>query len=85
MNRLPPDRVHIYNDHVARVLDVPGVQAILDRDLARLDADREAILARQVRTALYGEDAESVRAAALLIKVCGWEFRGDAATAVPVR
>ncbi|MGA8099312.1 MAG: hypothetical protein WB810_11720 [Candidatus Cybelea sp.] len=76
MNKLPPDRVHLYNDHVARVFETPGVQAILERDLARLDFEREAILLRVTRAALYGADAESVRAAALLIKVCGWEFRG---------
>ncbi|MGB7016939.1 MAG: hypothetical protein WBD69_13415, partial [Candidatus Cybelea sp.] len=55
----------------------PGVQAILKRDLSRLDAEREAILSRQLQTALYGEDAESVRAAALLANVCGWECRGN--------
>ncbi len=83
MNRLPPDRVHAYSDCVTRVFDTPGVHEILKRDLSRLDADREAILSRQMRTALYGEDAESVRAAALLIKVCGWEYRGDRATPTP--
>jgi hypothetical protein len=79
MNRLPPDRVQLYHDYASRVLDTPGAQAIIKRDLARLDADREAILSRQLRTALYGEDGDSVRAAALLIKVCGWEFRADSA------
>jgi hypothetical protein len=79
MNRLPPDRVHLYHDHVRRVFDAPAVQAILKRDLARLDVEREAILSRVSRMALYGDDAESVRAAALLIKVCGWEFRADSA------
>ncbi len=62
MNRLPPEKVPAYKDHIARVFETPGVQAILKRDLSRLDADREAILARQLpRTALYGEDAESVK------------------------
>ncbi len=79
MNRLPPDKVGLYKDYTARVFETPGVQAILQRDLSRLDADREAILARQLRTALYGEDAESVRAAALLVKVCGWDSRGRSA------
>ncbi len=79
MNRLPPDQVRLYNDHVGRVFATPGVQAILKRDLSRLDADREAILSRQVRTALYGEDSESVRAAALLIKVCGWDSSANLA------
>lgn len=81
MHRLPPDRVHFYNDYVARVFDTPGVQAILSRDLARLDVEREAILSRQMWTAMYGEDGESLRAAALLIKVCGWLYRtGSAAS-----
>jgi hypothetical protein len=75
MNRLPPDRVHLYDEHVARVFGTPGVEAILKRDLARLDLEREAILARLCRIGLYGEDGESVRAATLLIRVCGWESR----------
>jgi hypothetical protein len=72
MNKLPPDRVHLYNDYVTRVFDTPGVHAILNRDLARLDAEREAILSRVCRAALYGEDAESVRAFAVIAKVCKW-------------
>jgi hypothetical protein len=75
LNRLPPDKVYVYNDHVARVFETPGARAIIKRDLGRLDADREAILARQCQIALYGDDAASVRAAALIIKVCGWAFR----------
>ncbi|MFZ0030620.1 MAG: hypothetical protein WAK84_01950, partial [Candidatus Cybelea sp.] len=74
------NKVGLYKDYTARVFETPGVQEILKRDLSRLDADREAILSRQLRTALYGENAESVSAAALLIKVCGWEFRGESAT-----
>ena len=35
LNRLPPDKVHLYNDYSARVFETPGVQAILLRDLAR--------------------------------------------------
>jgi hypothetical protein len=80
MNRLPPDKVRAYSDHISRVFETTGVQAILKRDLARLDVEREAILSRQCRTALYGEDGESVRAATLLIKVCGWVFGGDVRT-----
>jgi hypothetical protein len=79
MNRLPSDKVKFYKEYIARVFETPGVRAILKRDLGRLDADREAILSRQCRTALYGEDAQSVRAAALIAKVCKWEFRGDPA------
>ena len=72
MNKLSPDKVHLYKDYAARVFATPGVQAILKRDLAGLDGEREAILARQCRTALYGEDAQSARAAALIAKVCKW-------------
>jgi|GEM_PF-4978759 hypothetical protein len=85
MNRLPPDKVRLYNEYITRVFETPRVRVILERDLARLDADREAILSRVTRAALYGEDGESVRAAALLIKVCGWEFRANAASPVPVK
>ena len=74
MNRLPPDKVRLYNEYVTRVFETPGVRAILERDLARLDVEREAILSRVTRTALYGEDGESVRAATLLMKICGWNF-----------
>ena len=59
MNRLPPDKVQLYKDYTAHVFGTPGVQEILRRDLARLDMEREAVLSRQLRTALYGEDAES--------------------------
>jgi len=68
MNRLPPDQVRHYHDHAARVFGTPGVQAILKRDLARPDVEREAVF---------------VRAAALLAKVCGWEFRGEPSSPVP--
>ncbi|MFY9719670.1 MAG: hypothetical protein WAK16_08490 [Candidatus Cybelea sp.] len=74
MNRLPPDKVRAYNETVARVFETPGVRASLEHDLARLDVEREAILSRLCRAALYGEDGEAVRAAALIIKVCGWEY-----------
>ena len=73
MNRLPPHAVHVYHDHVARVFGAPGVEALLKRDLGRLGVERNAILSRLYRTALYGEDSESVRAAEMLIKVYGWE------------
>jgi hypothetical protein len=72
MNRLAPNKVHLYKDYVARVFETPGVQAILKRDLGRLDMEREAILSRQYRTARFGEDAESVRAADLVAKLCKW-------------
>ncbi len=34
--------------------------------------EREAILSRQYRTAIHGENAESIRAADLIAKVCKW-------------
>lgn len=83
MNRLPPDRVHLYNDHAARVFDTPGVQTLLKRDLARFDPDREAIIARVCRTAIFGEDGDSVRAATLLIKICGWEYHSESTAGAP--
>ena len=46
MHRLPPNKVGMYRDHIARVFETSAVRAILKRDLGRLDADREAILAR---------------------------------------
>jgi hypothetical protein len=79
MNRLPPDKVSAYKAHIARVFETPAVQALVRRNLARLDVEREAILSKQVQVALYGEDAESVKAATLLFKVCGWEYRHDKA------
>src|SRR5579883_2379386 len=35
MNRLPPDKVHVYHAYAERVFNTPGVQATLKRDLAR--------------------------------------------------
>ena len=60
LNRLRPDKSHLYNEYAARVFETPGVQAIVKRDLARLEVEREAILSRLGRTAIYGEDGESV-------------------------
>jgi len=57
---------------VTRIFETPGVQAILKRDLSRLDAEREAILSRMCRAALYGNDAESVRVFPLIARVCKW-------------
>ena len=39
MNRLRPDKIDVYKDHVARVFDTPDVEAIVRRDLARFDPD----------------------------------------------
>lgn len=72
LNRLPPSKVRLYSDYVDRIFGTPGVQAILAHDLSSIDEERKSILARQVKIALYGDDAASVRAAASLLKVCGW-------------
>jgi hypothetical protein len=72
MNKLPPDKVHLYKDYAARVFDTPGVQAILKRDLSRIDLERDAMLSRLSWIALSDEDGQSVRAIDLLAKVCGW-------------
>ena len=72
MNKLPPSQVHLYKDYVARIFETPEVQAILKRDLGRLDMEREAILSRQVSVALCGGPAQCVRAADLIAKVCKW-------------
>jgi hypothetical protein len=69
MNRLTPDKIHLYKDYVARIFETQGVQAILKGDLA---LERETILSRQYRTAICGENAESIRAADLIAKVCKW-------------
>jgi hypothetical protein len=71
--------VRLYSDYVARVFGTPGVRAILKRDLAPIDKERASMLARQAKIALYGEDGDSVRAFEVLVKVCGWAFRGDPA------
>jgi hypothetical protein len=72
MNKLPKNGVQRYNDHVTRVFDTPGVQAILKRDLSRIDLERAAMLSRLGWIGLHGEDDQSVRAIDLLAKVCGW-------------
>lgn len=72
MNKLPPDQVHLYKDYTARVFDTPGVQAILKRDLSRIDLERDAMLSRLSWIALHGEADQCLRAIDVLAKVCGW-------------
>ncbi len=72
LNRLPPHAVRAYDDHMKRVFGTPGVQAILRRELAGINAERAALLERQVRVALYGGDDASTRAFEALARVCGW-------------
>jgi hypothetical protein len=74
MNRLPPSKVHLYKDYAARVFDTPGIQAILKRDLSRIDLERDAMLSRLSWIGLHGEDDESLRAIDVLAKVCGWYY-----------
>jgi hypothetical protein len=72
LNKLPPSKVHLYKGYAARVFDTPGVQAILKRDLSRIDRERDAMLSRPNWIALADDDGQSVRAIDLLAKVCGW-------------
>jgi hypothetical protein len=73
MNKLPPSQVHLYKDYIARIFETPGAQAILKRDLARLDIERDTILSRQAKIALQHPDAATrTRAAELIAKVCKW-------------
>jgi hypothetical protein len=74
MNKLPPNKVHFYEDYAARVFDTPGVQAELKRALGRIDSERDAMLSRLSWTALGADDGESLRAIELLAKVCGWYY-----------
>jgi hypothetical protein len=74
MNKLPRNDVPLYKDHVSRVFDTPGVQAILKRDLSRIDLERDAMLSRLSWIGLHGEDDESLRAIDVLAKVCGWYY-----------
>lgn len=69
---LPSSQVALFKDYVARIFETPGVQAILKRDLSRLDIERDAILSHQGWVALYGEPAQFIRAADLIAKVCSW-------------
>jgi hypothetical protein len=71
MNNLSRNRVQLYNDHVTRVFDTPGVQAILKRDLSRIDLERDAMLSRLSWIALADDDGQSLKAIDLLAKVCG--------------
>ncbi len=60
-----------------RVLATPGVREIMRRDLKDLEAQREDILARLARIALYGEDDASVKAASQVAKLMGWQTTPD--------
>jgi hypothetical protein len=77
MNRLPPRAVGAYSDYVRRVFGTPGVEAILKRDLAKIDDGRESMLARQAQIALHGGNAESTRAFEAIAGVCRWASLGS--------
>lgn len=81
LNNLSKSEARRYGDYVSRIFGTPGVQAILKRDLASIDKERASLLARQVKIALHGQDADAVRAFEGLARVCGWAFRGDSAPA----
>lgn len=55
-----------------RIFSTPGVQEILARDLTEPEANRKALIERQVKIGLYGADTDSVRAYQMLAKTCGW-------------
>lgn len=55
-----------------RIFNTPGVQEILARDLTEPEANRKALIERQVKIGLYGADTDSVRAYQMLAKTCGW-------------
>lgn len=59
------------------------MQAILERDLAAADAERAAMLARQVKIALLGEDGAATRAFEPIARVCRGVVRGDSAPSGP--
>jgi hypothetical protein len=72
MSQLSPRVVEAYKDHVARVFQTPGVQAILRRELAFIEPEGRALLARMVQIALHGEASASTRAFECVARVCGW-------------
>ncbi|MGC2406213.1 MAG: hypothetical protein WA431_07375 [Candidatus Cybelea sp.] len=72
LSQLPPSQVGAYRDHMQRVFGTPGVAAILQRELEGVNAERAALLERQVRIALCGDDSASIRAFEGLARVCGW-------------
>lgn len=80
MNKLPPSETHLYKDYTARVFDTPGVQAILKRELSRIDLERDAMLKRLHWIALADDNGQSLRTIDLLAKVCGWYYRPPQAT-----
>jgi hypothetical protein len=61
----------------ARIFDTDGVRSILNRDLAKVEAERSAIIARQAEIALHGSDDAAVRATQQLAKMTGWQIVPD--------
>ena len=57
-----------------RIFATDGVRAILKRDLADAEANKEKLIARLTQTALHGSDADSVRAMQQLAKMGGWNI-----------
>jgi hypothetical protein len=57
---------------VQRVFGTPGVKALLEKDLADAEANRQGVIARTTQIALHGKDDSSVRATQMLAKLAGW-------------
>ena len=55
-----------------RIFGTDGTKELLARDLKEPEENRAALIERQVRIALYGEDAASVRSFQMIAKMCGW-------------
>lgn len=73
----PPERIRTharpaYVRGCMQIFDTPGVREILSRELSHIEEQRDALLRRQVKTALYGCDHDSVNAFSLLARVMGW-------------
>jgi hypothetical protein len=82
MSQLSPREVDVYADHVTCIFKTAGVLTILRREFAGIEAERAALLARQVQIALYGPDDASTRAFEGLARVCGWTARPGSPTTV---
>lgn len=60
-----------------RIFGTDGVREILARDLREPEKQKAAMIERMVQFALYGDEANAVRAFQMLAKVCGWQKQPD--------
>jgi len=67
-----PMRWKTAKEVMPRIFATPGVKEILARDLKKPEENRQELLERQVKIALYGDDSASVKSFQMLAKVCGW-------------